>query len=231
MTQLVKITPLTGMPQALQCNTASSPVIRLSTVFTTALFAFLLSGFVMAAEVVNLNKADAAAMQQNLIGIGPIKAEAIVSYRKKNGKYKGVDDLLNVKGIGPALLKKNKRYLSLSKGAVTGDAKKYAAAKKQAKAKQTGSSSGSSKKAASKSAKTKAKTDKSSKSTSVSKSKESSTNAKKSKPAKASKPAKKSTSKSKTKSKSKKTKKKCDPKKDKNCKAKAKKPKKKAPTT
>jgi len=98
------------------------------TFFTLILF----SGFAAAAEMVNLNKASAAAIQQNLVGIGPIKAEAIVSYRKKNGKFKSLDDLQNVTGIGPALIKKNKRYLSLSKGAVSGDDKAYAAAKKQA---------------------------------------------------------------------------------------------------
>jgi len=104
------------------------------------LLSFFTAGVALAAETVNLNKADAAAIQQSLIGIGPVKAEAIISYRKKNGKFSGVDDLLNVKGIGPGLIKKNKKYLSLSKGVVKGDAKKYSAAKKQAKAKQTGSS-------------------------------------------------------------------------------------------
>jgi len=100
----------------------------------------LFAGFASAAELVNLNKATAAAIQQNLVGIGPIKAEAIVSYRKKNGKFKSLDDLQNVTGIGPALIKKNKRYLSLSKGAIAGDDKAYAAAKKQAgKSKSTGS--------------------------------------------------------------------------------------------
>lgn len=103
--------------------------ISTALVFFTVL---LIGGVSNAAELVNLNKASAAAMQQNLIGIGPIKAEAIVSYRKKNGKFKSLDDLQNVTGLGPALIKKNKRYLSLSKGAVSGDDKAYAASKKQA---------------------------------------------------------------------------------------------------
>jgi len=98
-----------------------------------------------AAELVNLNKANAAAIQQNLVGIGPIKAEAIVNYRKKNGKFKSLDDLQGVTGIGPALIKKNKRYLSLSKGVVAGDDKAYAASKKQAG---KGKSSSSNKKTA-----------------------------------------------------------------------------------
>ena len=237
MTRLVGNVPQQSLPrlqsvsqsrefQSVDDCSPSMRGIRLSTLIVTALFAFLLTGVAMAADVVNLNKADAAAMQQNLIGIGPIKAEDIVSYRKKNGKFKDISDLQNVKGIGPALLKKNKRYLSLSKGAVTGDAKKYAAAKKQAKAKQTGSSSGS-KKAASKTSKSKksetatARSSSSSKSKSATKSKDSSATAKKAKPAKSSK--KKSTSKSKT---TKKSTKDCDPKKDKGCKPKKKKSKK-----
>ncbi len=112
----------------------------LHTLAFTLLF-FTAAGVATAADLVNLNKANAAAIQQNLIGIGPIKAEAIVAYRKKNGKFSSIDDLENVKGIGPGLIKKNKRYLSLSKGAVSGDDKKYAAAKKQAKAKKSSSSS------------------------------------------------------------------------------------------
>lgn len=114
----------------------------------------LLTSLAAAAETVNLNKANAAAIQQNLIGIGPVKAEAIISYRKKNGKFKSIDDLQNVKGLGPALIKKNKRYLSLSKGVTTGDDKAYAAAKKQAgKAKSTTSKKSSAKKTTSKSTK------------------------------------------------------------------------------
>ena len=40
-----------------------------------------------------------------LKGIGKKKASAIVQYRQKHGKFKKVDDLLNVKGIGEKALK------------------------------------------------------------------------------------------------------------------------------
>lgn len=81
------------------------------------------------AAVVNINKADAAAMVENLEGIGPKKAAAIVSYRKKNGAFKSIDGLMEVKGIGEKILKKNRRDLSLNKGAVKASGKPKAATK------------------------------------------------------------------------------------------------------
>jgi len=181
--------------------------------FVAAVAFFAMAGVAnvaSAAEMVNLNKADAAAIQQSLIGIGPIKAEAIVAYRKKAGKFKSVDDLLNVKGIGPGLIKKNKRYLSLSKGAVSGDSKKYAADKKQAKAKQSGSSSSS--KSSSKKSKSKSSDSKSAKKSDSKKTdKASKSNAKKADSSSKKKSTSKTTSKKKKSAK-------CNPKKDKNCK-------------
>jgi len=56
---------------------------------------------------INLNKATAAELSQ-LKGIGMKYAERIVEYRDKNGPFKQVEDLLNVQGIGPKTLEKNK---------------------------------------------------------------------------------------------------------------------------
>lgn len=81
------------------------------------------------AAVVNINKADAAAMVENLEGIGPKKAAAIVSYRKKNGAFKSIDGLMEVKGIGEKIVKKNRRDLSLNKGAVKATGKPKAVTK------------------------------------------------------------------------------------------------------
>ena len=50
-------------------------------------------------EPVNINQADANALMK-LKGIGPKKAEAIITYRKENGPFKSVDDLAKVKGFG-----------------------------------------------------------------------------------------------------------------------------------
>lgn len=53
-----------------------------------------------AMAAVNLNTANQAELE-SLKGVGPAKAEAIIEYRKKNGPFKSVDDLDNVKGFGP----------------------------------------------------------------------------------------------------------------------------------
>ena len=49
---------------------------------------------------VNINNADSELIADSLAGIGVKTAEKIVVYRKKNGAFKKVDDLLLIKGIG-----------------------------------------------------------------------------------------------------------------------------------
>ncbi len=56
----------------------------------------------------DLNKADASLLQSQLNGIGKTKAEAIVAYREANGPFASVDELLEIKGIGAALLDRNR---------------------------------------------------------------------------------------------------------------------------
>ncbi|MBO9598928.1 MAG: helix-hairpin-helix domain-containing protein [Cohnella sp.] len=53
----------------------------------------------------NLNEATASQLE-SLPGIGPAKAAAIIAYRDKHGGYRSVDELLEVKGIGPKMLMK-----------------------------------------------------------------------------------------------------------------------------
>lgn len=61
---------------------------------------------------ISLNQANAVQLQE-LHGIGQKKAEAIVSYRTKNGKFKSIEEIQQVKGIGPVLFAKNKQRLAL----------------------------------------------------------------------------------------------------------------------
>jgi competence protein ComEA len=68
---------------------------------------------VIAAEKIDINQADVS-MLATLPGIGPKTAENIDSYRQANGPFKSLDDLLNVRGIGPAKLEKIKPLVTLS---------------------------------------------------------------------------------------------------------------------
>ncbi|ANC04442.1 competence protein ComEA [Pseudomonas putida] len=62
---------------------------------------------------IDLNKADALTLQHNLNGIGKAKAEAIVAYREANGPFDSVDELLEIKGIGSALVERNREKLTV----------------------------------------------------------------------------------------------------------------------
>lgn len=61
-----------------------------------------------AAEKVDINTADSVALAAALNGIGAVKAEKIVEYRKVNGPFRSIDDLASVKGIGEALVARNR---------------------------------------------------------------------------------------------------------------------------
>jgi competence protein ComEA len=62
---------------------------------------------------VNLNTADAATLQKELAGIGAAKAKAIVEFREANGAFAAVDELLEVQGIGKALVDRNRSRLAV----------------------------------------------------------------------------------------------------------------------
>jgi competence protein ComEA len=62
-------------------------------------------------DKVNINTADAETLQKQLSGIGMGKANAIVAYRQTNGEFTSIDELIEVKGIGKAILEKNRDKL------------------------------------------------------------------------------------------------------------------------
>lgn len=61
---------------------------------------------------INLNKADENDLQ-NLPGIGPSKAAAIMEYRETNGPFKSVEDLKNISGIGDKTFDKLKDLITV----------------------------------------------------------------------------------------------------------------------
>jgi len=173
-------------------------------------------------ETVNINRADAATLAAYLKGVGANKAKDIVRYRNANGKFKSIEDIKNVPGVGDETFKDNKRKMSTSRGKsvapegyklgqASGKSKKTSRSKSSTKkSTSTKKSSASSKDGSSSSSKSKktttkkrttsnkSKTDK--KSSTKKKSSKSSSNkkiAKKSKAKKPKKKAKKSTAKKK----------------------------------
>lgn len=62
---------------------------------------------------VNLNTATQAELE-TIDGIGPVKAQAIIDYRKKNSGFKSVDELEKVDGIGAVTLKRVRKDVSIS---------------------------------------------------------------------------------------------------------------------
>lgn len=68
--------------------------------------------FAIAAEAVNINTADEAGLQQ-VKGIGPSKARAIIEYREKNGPFASTDALVKVPGIGKKSLEQLKPQITV----------------------------------------------------------------------------------------------------------------------
>jgi competence protein ComEA len=74
---------------------------------------FMLGAGAGYAAPVDINSADAKTIAKSLNGVGIVKAQAIVDYRKKHGGFKSPDDLQKVKGIGTSLIERNRMDIRL----------------------------------------------------------------------------------------------------------------------
>ncbi|BFM51126.1 helix-hairpin-helix domain-containing protein [Marinomonas sp. THO17] len=79
----------------------------------------MLSGLTLAASPLDINTATADQFAAVMSGVGLKKAQAIVAYRDNNGPFVAIDDLVAVKGIGAALLERNRDLIQV----VSSDAK------------------------------------------------------------------------------------------------------------
>lgn len=87
-------------------------VVMLKRSFLAALFLVLL--FCSAAyAAVNINDADENELS-SLNGIGPVKASAIIDYRNEHGEFKSIEELKEVKGIGPKTVEKLRRQITVA---------------------------------------------------------------------------------------------------------------------
>ena len=78
---------------------------NLKRILTVVLVISVVAGFVpmvlaLEAGKVNINNATVPELVK-IKGIGEKYAERIVAYRDKNGPFKKIEDITNVKGIGP----------------------------------------------------------------------------------------------------------------------------------
>lgn len=67
---------------------------------------------------INLNVATAAELEK-LPGVGPAMAARIVEYRQKNGGFKKIEDLMNVKGIGEKTFLRLKPFVTVTPAKTT----------------------------------------------------------------------------------------------------------------
>ena len=66
-----------------------------------------------AGSLINLNSATQAELEK-LPGVGPAMAKQIIEYRQKNGGFKKVEELMNVKGIGEKSFLKLKTLVTVA---------------------------------------------------------------------------------------------------------------------
>jgi competence protein ComEA len=83
---------------------------------------FIVLGLVLslsafAADSVDINTASAQDIAQVMNGVGPRKAEAIVEHRSTYGPFSNVDELTEVRGIGPSIVERNRKLVSVSQSA------------------------------------------------------------------------------------------------------------------
>ena len=68
-----------------------------------------------ATEIINLNSATAAQIA-TLPGIGAKTADLIVQYRAKNGGFKKIEEIMNVRGVGEKSFLKLKSRITVTAG-------------------------------------------------------------------------------------------------------------------
>jgi len=77
------------------------------------LFLLLIIGVTLCFGAVDINRAGKNELM-SISGIGEVKADAILEYRKKHSCFKNIEELKEVKGFGEGFLEKNKKNIKTS---------------------------------------------------------------------------------------------------------------------
>jgi competence protein ComEA len=77
--------------------------------------AFIINLFVYRLGLaIDINTATAEELARELVYVGPIKAQRIVEYREKIGGFVSPEQLLEVYGIGPKILERNREKIVIA---------------------------------------------------------------------------------------------------------------------
>jgi len=79
----------------------------------TLLALCLLIPTLLFAETININTADKESLMSAIKGVGEKRAEAIIAYREEHGSFKSLEELADVKGVGPSIVESNMDNLSI----------------------------------------------------------------------------------------------------------------------
>jgi len=66
------------------------------------------------ADSVNINSADSQTLARTIDGVGEKLGAAIVKHRQLHGPFKNIEELIDVKGVGPKLVERNRDRLRLN---------------------------------------------------------------------------------------------------------------------
>jgi len=90
----------------------STLTLRTKQFFKNDVYTYIV-GLAIAVLIAGVPMTALAVLAAGLNGIGLKKAEAIVGWRSKNGKFTKVEQLMEVKGIGAKTLEKNRKSIVL----------------------------------------------------------------------------------------------------------------------
>lgn len=110
ITTVLNIETVTQQPHSSTASSSSNSTVSSTAVETTA--ATTSETAQTQNSLVNINTATAEELTV-LSGIGTTKAQAIVDYRKENGKFLSVEDITDVSGIGEKTFEKIKDYITV----------------------------------------------------------------------------------------------------------------------